>query len=308
MTRKLDPRKIIYYTMMWSKAFVPVIFLFSALASAVRTFMTTRAIYTAGGTDPNVAAAVAAFLTIGVEGAIFILALAQEWQEIKWRQARRKRHVLSVKSVAHWIKERIGTEEPASYDQLPERRDLIKVALFIAFCYALVSNFNIGIKDLMAKVGNTTTIQAFISGLVNAPADIQISFFVDMASILFPPFMALAGGLLTARFASEIVNAMTRKENKLERQERNTVETVKSPSKKRVTNASRRVSEWLNEHPEDVTLPQAALAKRIGVSVGTVNAVIQEMKPEIEIMTSQDIHCRLELQYKRMKQKTAERG
>jgi len=284
--RKLDPRKMVYNVMMWSKALVPVIALFTAIASAVRTFMTTRDIYASGGTDPNVAAAVAALLTIGVEGAIFVLALAQEWQEIKWRQSRHKRHVLSVKSVIHWFKERIGIEEPASYDQLPERRDLIKVVLYIAFGYALISNFNIGVRPLIEKVGSTT-IQSFITGLANANADIQIAFFVDMASILFPPFMALVAGLLTARFASEIVNAMTRQQNRNERVAPDligpSVKAAARPGRKRVMNARERVREHLSAHPEDAGKAQAKLAQEIGVSVGIVNAILNERKPEIEI-------------------------
>lgn len=279
---KLDASQFIYRVMKWSKAAVPVIAVFTALASAVRTFMTTRDIYAGGGTDPVVAALVAGALTIGVEGAIFVLALAQEWQEIRWRQARRRRRVVSVVSIWHWLQERAGVREPVSYDQMPERRDLIKVVLYIAFGYALISNFNIGVRPLIASIGSST-VQAFISGLVNAPADIQIKFFVDMASILFPPFMALVAGTLTARFAAEIVNSMTRRENKIERLERAVAEPQKKPSRKRVKNATQRVNEHFNEHPEDAELPQAVLAKRIGVSIGTVNAVIQERKPKIEI-------------------------
>ncbi len=286
VTRKLDASKIIFNTMKWSKAAVPFIALFTALASAVRTYMTTRDIYMSGGTDPNVAAFVAATLTIGVEGAIFVLALAQEYQEIKWRQARRKRRVLSVASIRRWVLERLGKIEPLSYDQLPERRDLIKVALIIAFSYALISNFNIGIKALIVKVGENTTIQSFIAGLVNARADIQISFFVDMASILFPPFMALVAGILNARFASEIVNSMTRKENKLERLAQIGSESkhqlTNRPTRDRDMNARERVREWLSEHP-DVKMSQAKLAKEIGVSVGVVNAILQERKTAEQI-------------------------
>ena len=104
--RSLDSRHVIYLTLMWSRALVPLIALFAALASAVRTFQTTADIYIAGGTNLWIAGGVSGLLTIAVEGAIFGLAMARQWQEIRWRQTRKKRHVTSLLSVWRSLKVR----------------------------------------------------------------------------------------------------------------------------------------------------------------------------------------------------------
>src|SRR5262245_54031379 len=121
----IDTRHIIYLTLMWSRALVPLIAFFASVASAVRTFQTTADIYIAGGTNVWVAGGVSGLLTISVEGAIFGLALAKQWQEIRWRQSRRKRHVTSLLSILRSVRVRVGVEEPLSYDQMPENNNVI---------------------------------------------------------------------------------------------------------------------------------------------------------------------------------------
>lgn len=276
--RTNNPARVIYLTMMWSRALVPVIALFAALASAVRTFQTTQEIYTAGGAGEGVAIAVSVALTVAVEGAIFGLAMARQWQEIKWRQARKKRYVVSLKTIVRSIQVRLGTVEPLTYDQMPDNANVITVVMLIAFAYALISNFNMGIRPLIEKIGGTSSIQSFLSSLTTAQASIQISFIVDSASMLFPPFMALAAGHLTARWASEIVTSMSRKEGA---QERKQPAKNEAPAEQQVKGARERVLEYLAEHPEYLESgSQQKLAKQLRVSVGTVNNVYKELRSQ----------------------------
>jgi hypothetical protein len=273
--QRVGPVRIIYLTMMWSKALVPVIAFFAAVGSAVRTFQTTAEIYTAGGTSFWAAVGVSLVITIAVEGAIFGLAMARQWQEIKWRQARKKRHVMSLRSVWRSVQVRIGIQEPLSYDQLPESNGVVTLVMFIAFSYALISNFNMGVRPLIDKIGGSSSLQAFMSSLLTAPATIQISFIVDSASILFPPFMALAAGHLTARWSAEIVTSMNRTGDKPERKRTTQAEARVEQSSK---GARERVVDHLLEHPEDAGLSQQKLAKKLKVSAGTVNAVYKERR------------------------------
>lgn len=272
---RIDPRRFVYYTLMWSRALVPVIALMTAFASAVRTYQTTKEIYLSGGTEPGLATLVSLAMTIGVEGAIFGLALAQEWQSIKWRQSRKRRRVFSLKTVTNFVNERLGRTEPLSYDQLPERGNLLNLVLYIAFGYALVSNFNIGVRPLIEKTSGTASFQTFISTLVNAQASVQIQFFVDLVSMMFPPFMATVAGHLTARYASEVTASLNR--SQAPRVERPKGE-VEQRSKGVKLNAHDKVVLHLIDHPEDMQLSQAKLASKLNVSVGTVNSVIKEAR------------------------------
>src|SRR5690349_10443329 len=89
---KLSAVHIIHGTLVWSKAFVPAIALFAAVASSIRTVQAITEIYTASGTSPAFVAVAAVAFTLSVEAALFVLALAQENQRLKWRSARKKRH------------------------------------------------------------------------------------------------------------------------------------------------------------------------------------------------------------------------
>lgn len=277
--RRQRPAHIITLTMMWSKVLVPAVAFFAALASAVRTFQTTAEIYTAGGTSVWASIGVSFAFTIAVEGAIFGLSMARQWQELRWRQSRKKRQVTSLKSIWRSVLVRIGVVEPLSYDQLPESNNVVTLVMLIAFSYALISNFNIGVRPLVEKIGGSSSLQMFMSTLMNAPASIQISFIVDSASILFPPFMALAAGHLTARWAAEAITSTNRSTATTERKRRTTNEASSEQESERSSKGAReRVVEWLAEHPEDHSLSQGKLAKKLQVSVGTVNSVIRDLR------------------------------
>lgn len=274
---RLDARRFVHNILMWSRALVPVIALLAAIASAVRTYATTFRIYQNSGIDERTSVAVSLAFTVAVEGAIFTLALAREWQQIKWRQAHKKRHIVTLPSIWHGIKVRIGKAEPLTYDQMPESNNLVTLMIWIAFSYALISNVNMGIRPLIAELGSSN-LQTFFAGLLNASANIQISFIVDLASVLFPPFMALVAGHQTARFASEFASSMNRLNAaptvKAERAKVAAETLPESPAKRSTKTARERVIEYLNEHPEQTN--QHEVARQTRVSVGTVNAVFKD--------------------------------
>lgn len=190
----------------WSKAFVPVIALLAALASAVRTVQTAAEIYSASGSAPVGVLIAAISFTLSAEGALFVLALAQEGQRLKWRAERRPRAVGSLRSVWRGLLVRIGVKEALRHDELPERDNGLSIVMWIAFVFAVASNAYLGLRPLLAAVGSVT-LQDFIRDLVNAPAATQMTFIVDLAAVLFPPFMARQAGHLTARFAAEVAAA-----------------------------------------------------------------------------------------------------
>lgn len=287
---KLDARRVIYATLVWSKAAVPLIALLAAIASSIRTIQTTAEIYAKSGSTPVAVVIAAGAFTMSVEGALFLLALAQENQQIKWRQARKKRHVTTLRSIGRGIGVRFGTAEPLSYDQLPESDGGLNTLIIIAFLFAIASNLYLGLKPLTEQMG-AVSLQAFIGRILNAEASLQLTFIVDMAGVLFPPFMALKAGHLTARFAAEVSASQNRKvsvqsERPSERIEKRVERSADTPK----LSASERVIQWLTEHPEDERLSQNALAKRIGVSVGTVNAVFKTRSVEQPIEHSSNGH------------------
>lgn len=182
MRRRLDERKpdqahyiagqgvaaqVVIATLTWAKAFVPVIALLAALASAVRTVQTASEIYRASGSSSVGVVIAALAFTVSVEGALFVLALAQESN--------------------------------------PDEKGLGKV-IGIAFTFAIASNAYLGLRPLLQEVGSTT-LQGFVADLVSAPAQVQMTFLVDLVAVLFPPLMALKAGHLTAHFAAEIAAA-----------------------------------------------------------------------------------------------------
>lgn len=280
---RLTASRVIYGTLVWSKAFVPAVALLAALASSVRTMQTTAEIYEASGSPPGIALLAALAFTLAVEGALFVLALAQEHQSYKWRLARKKRRITSLLGYWRAIQVRVGIREPLSYDQMPDSDGGLAVLVMIAFIFAAVSNFNIGLRPLLEIIGETS-LQTFIGNILNATARIQLAFIVDLAAVLFPPLMALKAGHLAARYALEVSASQQRMNASAERSversapvQLNAIEPSNEHSKQRSTKgASERAIEWLNEHPEDASLPQSQLAKKLGVSVGTVNGVMKK--------------------------------
>lgn len=275
--QRFTAQRMTYATLVWSKAFVPVVALLAALASSVRTMQTTAEIYEASGSPPGVALLVALAFALAVEGALFVLALAQEHQNYKWRQARKKRRITSLMGIWRSVQVRIGLREPLSYDQLPESDGGLALLVMIAFLFAAVSNFNIGLRPLLEIIGETS-LQSFLANIMTAQARIQLAFIVDVAAVLFPPLMALKAGHLAARYAMEVSSSQQRTTASVERSkpaQLNADEPAAEQSKKRSTKgAAERVVEYLNEHPES-TLSQNQLARELNVSVGTVNTVFK---------------------------------
>ena len=181
---------------------VPLIALLAALASAVRTVQTASEIYTASGSHPIGVAVAAIAFTLSVEGALFALALAQEGQRMRWRAEGRKRHVTSWATIKRGVQVRLGRAEPLRHDELPEHTGGLGVVMLIAFFFAVAANAYMGLRTLVETIG-ATNLQSFLVGLVDAPAQLQLTFLVDFAAVLFPPLMALKAGHLTARFAAE---------------------------------------------------------------------------------------------------------
>jgi hypothetical protein len=274
MKPKTDARRIIHQTMLWSKAFVPVIALLAAVASSIRTVQTTAEIYARSGSDPRFVVVAALAFTMSVEGALFLLALAQENQRMKWRQAHKPRHVTTLRTIVYSINVRLGRVEPLSYDKMPDNDSGLSALILVAFLFAIASNLYLGMRPFLEQVGKVPLQSIFVQ-LWHAEASVQLTFIVDMAGVLFPPFMALKAGHLTARFASEVSSAQSRTNRVQDRmQEASSERNVKAFKK----TPRERVVEHLAEHPEDEALSQHKLAKKIGVSVGTVNAVIKEIR------------------------------
>src|SRR5579859_955157 len=177
---KLNAARIIHGTLVWSKAFVPVLAILAAVASSIRTVQATAEIYTASGSNPFFVAVAAFAFTTSVEGALFALALAQENQQIKWRTAHKKRHVTTLRTIARSINVRIGRAEPLTYDQMPESDGGLNTLIFVAFLFAIASNMYLGLKPLTNQIGSST-LQSFVGRILNADAHLQLSFILDLA-------------------------------------------------------------------------------------------------------------------------------
>lgn len=187
---------------MWSKLSVPIIALVAVLASSVRTLQTAAEIYTASGTHIVGVFIAAVSFTIAAEGALFVLALAQEAERLKLRRENQPRRVMSLRSLWQGILIRLGLRDPLTYDEI-QGGNHIGLVMLIAFFFAAASNTYMGLRPLLQQV-DAVSLQDFIAGLWFAPAELQLTFIVDIAAVLFPPLMALAAGHLTARFAAEI--------------------------------------------------------------------------------------------------------
>lgn len=201
-TEQSRAARMIASTLVWSKAAVPLIALLAALASSVRTVQTAAEIYTASGSHPIGVVLAAVAFTVATEGALFALALAQEGDAMKARAEKRPRKVMSLKTIWNSIAIRLGLKEPPRWDQ--DHSSGVGVVIWIAFGFAVSANAYMGLKPLVTQLGEGMSLQAFTASLLGADARIQLSFLVDMAGVLFPPFMALKAGHLTARFAAEI--------------------------------------------------------------------------------------------------------
>jgi hypothetical protein len=189
-------------TLMWSRFALLIIALFAGTASSIRTIQAVSEIYAAAGSHPIGVALAAIAFTVAVEGALFVLALAQEGDQLKQRAKGTPRRVMSLKTVWQGIQVRIGLRDPLGYDEMAEGGGF-GLLVFIAAAFAVIANMYLGFRPLLSQIGDVS-LQMFFTTLWSAPAHLQLTFLLDGAGTLFPPLMALAAGHLTARFAAEI--------------------------------------------------------------------------------------------------------
>lgn len=202
-TEESQAVRIIASTLIWSKAFVPVVALLGAIASAIRTVQTVSEIYTASGSASVGVTLAAVAFTLSAEGALFVLALAREGQRLQWRAARQPRHVVSAAMLWQGLLVRLGRRPALRWDELPDRGGNLNTVIGIAFVFTVASNFYLGMRPFLAQVGEGS-LQNLLAALVNAQAGLQVQFITDLAAVLFPPVMSLSAGHLTAHFAAEI--------------------------------------------------------------------------------------------------------
>jgi hypothetical protein len=180
-----------------SKLFIVPIALLAAIASSVRTIQTAAEIYTASGTHPIGVVIVGFAFFISVEGALFVLALALEAENIRHSHTKQ---IVTLRTIWQGILVRLGLREPLPVPA--SQRGNLKLVIAIALTFAIAANAYIGIRPLTAALGDVS-LQQFFNSLWHAPAQLQITFIVDFAGIIFPPLMALAAGHLTAGYAAE---------------------------------------------------------------------------------------------------------
>lgn len=201
--------RIIAATLIWAKAFVPLVALLGAVASAIRTVQTVSEIYTASGSAPIGVTLAAVAFTLSAEGALFVLALAQEGQRMQWRAARQPRHVTSAATLWRGLLVRLGRRPPLRWDEMPDQGGSLNAVIGIAFAFTVASNFYLGMRPVLFEIGSVS-LQTFLANLVNAAAPLQVQFITDLAAVFFPPLMSLSAGHLTAHFAAEIASGRER--------------------------------------------------------------------------------------------------
>lgn len=187
-------------TFTWSRAFMPVVAFLAAIASAIRTAMSVSEIYSGSGSPllPTLIAMLA--FAVAGDGALFIFGMAQEAHRLKRIAEGRPRRVTSLLGILRALAVRIGIKQPLPYSELEQ--DSMTPVIVTAFVFVLSSNFYIGFRPMIAQIG-AQSLQDFILAIPSANAQLQLTFVVDLAAILFPPLMALAAGHQTARFAAE---------------------------------------------------------------------------------------------------------
>jgi len=197
---------VISQTLSWAKALMPIVVLFAALASSVRTVQTASEIYTAAGSHPVGVLIAAVGFTLGAEAALFILALAQEGERRRRIAEGRPRHVGSLAGLLRALAVRIGIKRPVDYQNMPDSSGA-GIVIAVAFLFAVAANFYMGMQPILQELAASSpgmSLQAFLSTLTTAPAGLQVQFIVDVAAVLFPPVMALTGGHLVARWGGEL--------------------------------------------------------------------------------------------------------
>ncbi len=191
---------LIEKTFIWARAFMPVVAFLAAIASAIRTAMTVSEIYQSSGTPALFTRIAMLAFALAGDGALFIFGMAQESQRLKRIAEGKPRRVTSLAGLIRALFVRLGIKKPLSYSEIEQ--DSMTPVILTAFVFVLSSNFYIGFRPMIAQIG-AQSLQDFVLAIPNANAQIQLTFVVDLAAVLFPPLMALAAGHQTARFAAE---------------------------------------------------------------------------------------------------------
>lgn len=74
-------------------------------------------------------------------------------------------------------------KEPLRYDQL-KHSNQIGTVMLIAFFFAVSANAYLGMRPLLDQIG-AVSLQDFVASLWTAPAQLQLTFIVDFAAVLF---------------------------------------------------------------------------------------------------------------------------
>lgn len=264
----MDSKRFIYRSFQLSRAIVPVLALLAGFTSAARTVQAMSELYAKSGTSAIFVPLVAGSFAILAEGALYLIALYSEAERIKWRQARKRRHVTTLRTIVRGIAVRLGLREPLPYDQLPETSSGSSLVIALAFGLAITANLFIGTRPIMGIVADRS-LQVFLASLVNAPAETQLAFLMDMMGVLFPPIATYALGHWAAKHAFEVSQSLSR-----EHTEKHTIpagpRVPNQPDGTPIPRGAARLEAYLAEHPEDATLGIQALAKRARVGTSTV--------------------------------------
>jgi hypothetical protein len=184
----------------WAKFGVVPVALAAGIASAIRNVSAVFENYSAAGAHDGVAILAALAFVVSVEVAVFIVALARAGVEMRRRSENRPRHVTSLRTLYRGLQVRLGTAEPLSYADLPER-DTLGLVLWLAVGFAVVANLAVALAPMLGETQQP--LQDYLAGLAAAPGRQQVTFILDVALALLPPALALVGGELTAKFARE---------------------------------------------------------------------------------------------------------
>ncbi len=265
----MDSKRFIYRSFQLSRAIVPVLALLAGFTSAARTVQAMSELYAKSGTAAIFVPLVAGSFAILAEGALYLIALYSEAERIKWRQARKKRHVTTLKTIARGVAVRLGLREPLPYDQLPEASSGSGLVITLAFGLAITANLFIGTRPIMGIIQDRS-LQTFLASLVNAPAETQLAFLMDGMGVFFPPIATYALGHWAAKHAFEVSQSIARESQP----SKHTVSTPTSvPDRKDSTAIPRggaKLEAYLADHPQDANLGVVALAKRARVGTSTV--------------------------------------
>lgn len=197
--RRPGAARIVGQVLHGSRVGVVIVAVAMLVASAIRNVTAVYDNYTASGSSGIVAGLAAATFVVGVEGAIFFLALAQEQTRMRQREDGTRR-VANLGDLLHGLNVRLGKAEPHPWEALP-KRDGLGMVIALAFGFAVIANVGVAMRGEFEVSG--LPLHEFLASLPARAANEQVRFFENLAIALLPPTIALIAGHITARWASE---------------------------------------------------------------------------------------------------------